>query len=148
VYDDDFPDDELGDEGRVNRQAWLNSMAHWKTGMPEWKGESILGEGTFGIAGKWTYTGKDSNIPKHIVVKESKSGHQSLRREARMLELLSGRSNHIVRMYGGLRIEPRRAIHGLTRRDIDKGEVESLRIFMEYCQGGDLEKVIKLIEVS
>jgi len=144
-YDDHFPNDETGDS---NREAWLQSMHTWQTGLQGWTGERVLGEGTYGIAGKWTYNGDDLDTPKHVVVKESKHGHQSLRREARMLELLSGRSNHIVRMYGGLRVEKRRPRGGLSQQDINSRETETLRIFTEYCDRGDMANFIDTIWTS
>jgi hypothetical protein len=131
TYDDRFRYEE-------DKLAWLRDMHNWRSGNlgPMWTGERVLGEGGYGIAGQWRYNGDDSNIPKYIVVKEGTDGNQSLRREARFLELLSPRTGNILRIYGRLHSEPRRG--GWADNGENLGRNTTLRMITEYCNGGDM----------
>ncbi|KAH8592305.1 hypothetical protein B0O99DRAFT_674588 [Bisporella sp. PMI_857] len=108
-----------------------------------WKGVKFLGKGGYGIAGLWEYQGSGTNAPqaKHVVIKQTSDeeppgpvrGNTTARTEGQILGLLSTTANtrHIVKQYGGNKLGDR------------WNSMEwVIRIFLEYCLGGDLERLV------
>ncbi|KUJ17529.1 kinase-like protein [Mollisia scopiformis] len=119
---------------------WLLSSANWKTAPPNgFKGKKILGTGSYGIAGLWSYEGPADQAPpvQHVVVKQCSKSEYSLIGtdpyiEGKLLEILSKiQSKHILRMYGSL------------VRAIGSDGQEDIRLFLEYCPGGDLSCLLE-----
>ncbi|KAH7416829.1 kinase-like domain-containing protein [Cadophora sp. MPI-SDFR-AT-0126] len=111
----------------------------WKNRVGKgWVSKKLLGRGTYGVVGHWTYQGpdRDTKSVKDIAVKQSirmayPSGGFGLEWEAaNLLELGKAKSQHIVRMYRHLYEEV-----GQRTNQYDMGLVH--RIFLEYCPGGD-----------
>ena len=106
-----------------------------------WKATKVLGEGGFGEAVLWEYSGSGLSKPpvKQVVVKTGRvsqfGGPQSIvnnharnkaKREGNVMkELAAQQSKHILRMYGDL------------THDIADDE-EVIRLFLEFCPGGDV----------
>jgi serine/threonine protein kinase len=102
-----------------------------------WKGKKILGSGAYGTAALWEYEGSEGAAPaiKQIVVKQTKVDKSDNRAdweiEGRLMETLASvRSRHILRMYGP------------ARKDSSYGR-DMRRLFLEYCPGGDMEKLLE-----
>jgi hypothetical protein len=104
---------------------------------PGRKGKKILGRGSYGIAGLWDYGGPAEAAPaiEQVVVKQiplsayDKDGDPYI--EGNILQLLAGaKSRHIIEQYGPPREEP------------FNGE-KVIRLFLEYCPGGTLEKFME-----
>lgn len=96
----------------------------------------MLGQGSFGIVGHWTYNGQSPNEEalKDIVVKQGSSQRGGFRSEAEhYLALNTSKSVHIPRMYRQIYVEKG---SGIFSGAYDTGEVH--RMFLEYCPGGDL----------
>jgi hypothetical protein len=120
-------------------------MPDWKAGNLGlgWRGSKILGKGGFGVAGLWEYIGNDPGQPiEYIVVKQSLKGVNSLRREAKILSILEPvRCPYIIRMYGKLFEEDR--LNSTSRGTVNWKEGGKIsRIYLEYCNEGDLKGFI------
>lgn len=127
------------------KQAFLDSEPTWSQRLGDgWKGTRFLGKGNFGIVGLWEYRGDPARAPPvtQVVVKQSTDepmdefheiwGGKSAMDEGRILKLLGKlNSNHIIRQYGGNRVGD---------RFLDMGLV--VRIFLEFCPGGDLDQLV------
>jgi serine/threonine protein kinase len=127
------------------KQAFLDSEPSWTVRLGDgWKGIKFLGKGSFGIVGLWEYQGDPTKAPAvtKVVVKQSADepmddmnivwGGKSAMDEGRILAVLSKlNSNHIIRQYGGNR-----------RGDqfLEMGQV--VRIYLEFCPGGDLDQLV------
>jgi hypothetical protein len=130
--------------GRNKKQigaAWLASEPKWKDHVgKDWKPVRVLGRGSQGIVGHWSYGGPDRHLRKlnDVAVKQAvKSGpfHKwgdGLETEARLLMLFQPiRTQHVVKMYRHMYEDA-----GQQTDQFDYGVVH--RIFLEYCPGGDL----------
>lgn len=55
-------------------EDWLATSKNWKLKLPTgWKAKRVLGQGSYGIAGLWSYEGPPSTPApeiQHVVVKE------------------------------------------------------------------------------
>lgn len=121
--------------------AFLASEPTWRHRIGQgWQGTKFLGKGSFGVTGLWEYKGDGPNPPalKQVVVKQTQPKAYDLENARSTLDegnigfLLSGiRAKHLVRQYGGNRLGDRFA------------EMEQVvRIFLEYCPGGDLHQFV------
>ncbi|KAI9052629.1 hypothetical protein LZ554_003971 [Drepanopeziza brunnea f. sp. 'monogermtubi'] len=124
--------------------AFLASEPTWRHRIGKgWHGTKFLGRGSFGVTGLWEYQGNDPNPPalRHVVVKQSQlevympgGGHRSALDEGNIgLTLSFIKAKHLVRQYGGNRLGDSFA---------EMGRV--IRIFMEYCPGGDLSQFVPM----
>ncbi|KAK6582490.1 hypothetical protein PZA11_004898 [Diplocarpon coronariae] len=123
--------------------AFLASEPTWKNRIGQgWHGTKLLGKGSFGVTGLWEYLGDDPKAPalKQVVVKQSqfkeyelgsKSGKTTLDEGNLGLMIAGINARHIVRQYGGNRLGDRFA-----------HMEEVVKIFLEYCPGGDLNQFI------
>lgn len=125
--------------------AWLDSEKDWEQRLGEgWTGTKFLGKGSFGIVGLWEYRGDPANAPEitQVVVKQCEDADQDPERniwggktpydEARILTKLSkAKTNHIIKQYGGNRVGD---------KFLEMGYV--VRIFLEFCPGGDLKQLL------
>ncbi|KUJ20931.1 uncharacterized protein LY89DRAFT_715236 [Mollisia scopiformis] len=118
-------------------EGWLTSDTNWKTRLQSgFKGQRILGVGSYGIAGLWSYEGPPETAPaiQHVVAKECEIAKFDKREdvfvEGRILSMLEKvQSRHILRMYGPV------------MNDENLGE-EVVRLFLEYCPDGDLGRLL------
>jgi serine/threonine protein kinase len=129
-------------------KAWFESEPEWANRVGEgWKGTKILGRGSKGVAGLWEYRPENfdlSNAPtvRQMVVKMTElddSDEQNRRRlegpktafdEGNIgVKIAQIGSRHLVRQYGGSRLGD------------CFGEMGGVvKIFLEFCPGGDLEQ--------
>ncbi|CAG8982414.1 hypothetical protein HYALB_00007093 [Hymenoscyphus albidus] len=126
-------------------KPFLESGLIWQNRIPDgWVGTKFLGKGGFGVTGLWEYKGDPAKAPAitKVVIKmtellsEDYQGTSVDTRprkdrlfEGRILERLSQRRNgHVVRSFGGNRTGDR---FGDMR--------EVVKIFMEFCPGGDVD---------
>lgn len=133
------------------KQLWLASEPNWKTRLgPSWKGRKILGAGSFGIAGLWSLDDLSANedqAVRNVVVKQT-GGRQvdvrALREEAEILQLFKNvQTKHIVRMYGKYMVE----LSGGQVDPTGTGTGSNLaRIYIEYCEGGDMRRFMKILK--
>ena len=140
---------------KVATDAWMATEWKWKNRVGRgWVPKRLLGRGTYGVVGHWSYQGpdRDTKSVKDVAVKQSirmayPSGGFGLEWEAaNLLELGKAKSQHIVRMYRHLYEEV-----GQRTNEYDMGLVH--RIFLEYCPGGDTwhwirEHLNKSVQVS
>jgi serine/threonine protein kinase len=127
-------------------EAWFASEPDWMSRVGDgWKGTRFLGRGSKGVAGLWEYQPKnDPNAPAitQMVVKMSElddfdekfrkriGGPKTAKDEGIIGEKLAQiGSPHLVRQYGGNRIGDEFS---------EMGRV--VKLFLEYCPGGDLEQ--------
>jgi len=124
---------------------FLNSSPQWKSSLgPGWIGTKLLGKGGFGVAGLFEYHGPASSAPAitQIVVKMSEAQlplfpdpqvfpKSKIDEGITLRRLAACKSQHIVRIYGGNRLGDRFG---------EMGEV--VRIFLEYCPGGDVGRFL------
>ncbi|KAF8861338.1 hypothetical protein BDZ45DRAFT_740406 [Acephala macrosclerotiorum] len=147
------------------QEAWLNSGLAWNASLGDgYTGVKVLGAGSFGIAGLWALKNTEANktLVKHIVVKQTNSYKRNvirMREEARIMQLFQGSgSRHIVKLYSGPFVEkaegqanpfPPPAMMGGgypdQRKKEDDGEAQLARIFIEYCEAGNMTSFIKLM---
>lgn len=126
---------------KEHQNGWLNSSANWPDTLPEneWKGVKVLGLGGFGLVGLWKYTGSDPNQPKAIVVKQSRGKDADLRLESNILEKLNAcGTKHIPKLLKGY--------HECVGSGTSKWDMEGQtvsRIYMEFCEHGDMAGFIK-----
>jgi serine/threonine protein kinase len=120
-------------------QRWLESSDSWQHFNlgPGWKGKKILGRGSYGIAGLWEYEGSAETVPaiKQVVVKQTPLSAYDKDEdpyiEGKILQLLAeAKSRHIIELYGP------------PREEAFNGE-KVIRLFLEYCPGGTLEKLME-----
>lgn len=121
-------------------KKWLSTSSTWiGLGNPShWTGIRILGKGGFGVAGLWQYVGPAHLAPvsgiRELCVKQTVVGRTEKRdvyEEGRILKMLSevDGCTHVVKMYGGV------------EEDVFEG-LGVVRLFLEYCVGGDLGRVL------
>ncbi|PVH81188.1 kinase-like protein [Cadophora sp. DSE1049] len=124
---------------KVATDAWMATEWKWKNRVGKgWVPKRLLGRGTFGVVGHWSYQGpdRDTKSMKDVAVKQSirmayPYGGFGLEWEAaNLLELGKAKSQHIVRIYRHFYEEVGQRTNGY-----DMGLVH--RIFLEYCPGGD-----------
>jgi len=130
---------------RAQRDAWLASSSKWNNLGPGWKGTKLLGNGPSAVA-LFTHGGADVHAPtlKEVVVKQKPNNTTDPDLVALDIfprtpfdegniqyKLSIARSKHIVRSYQGPLIDNR------------DPNAEVVRIFMEYCPGGDLDRFLR-----
>jgi serine/threonine protein kinase len=131
------------------KQLWLESEPKWKIRLGDsWKGRKVLGARSFGIAGLWSLDETDANkdqAVRNVVVKQSgaRKAVIALREEADILQLFKNlRTKHIVRIYGKYMVE----LSGGQVDLIGGGGNNIARIYIEYCQGGDMRNFLKILK--
>lgn len=120
---------------------FLTGDQGWRHGLgPGFKGKKFLGRGSFGVAGLWTYNQPLGHALRpsitSVVVKMSQielggTDRDGLNEGAIGLILSKFQSPHLVRQFGGNR---------LGDRFYEMEDV--VRIFLEYCPGGDLQQLM------
>lgn len=125
---------------KAAQDEWLKSDNTWKDRLGQgWKGTKFLGQGSFGKVGLWEF--EDANKPQPLITKVAIKQQEDnpfaseveLEAEGRIMALLTTvRSRHLVRLYG----QP--------KADIED-EKKVVRLFMEYCPGGDLTRLLEYI---
>lgn len=129
-------------------EAWFGSEPEWASRVGEgWKGTKILGKGSKGVAGLWEYrpeNGDLSNAPavRQMVVKMTQLDDSEEQGRRRLngpktafdegdfgVKISKIGSRHLVRQYGGNRL-------GDYFGEMDR----VVKIFLEYCPGGDLDQ--------
>lgn len=129
-----------------DEEKWLTSEPEWTSRLGDgWRGVKFLGKGSGGIAGLWEYHEDGEHDPtalRKVVVKQSEATQDwdqttplgpktPFDEGSHLVELRKLGSKHIFRQYGGNRISD------------DFGEMgKVVRIFLEYCPGGDLGKFV------
>lgn len=119
------------------QEQWLASEPTWGDARvgEGWTAIRVLGTGGYGIVGHWRYTGPENKAFKDIVVKQGLAKNGGLNDDADIhVALAPANSNHIVKMY-------RHVYTGQgsgTSAKFDPGGVGVHRMFLEYCEGGDL----------
>ncbi|CZT47468.1 uncharacterized protein RSE6_08031 [Rhynchosporium secalis] len=130
---------------KVVASTWMNSESRWKNRVGKgWVGKSLLGRGSYGVVGHWSYEGPDREKKglRDVAVKQSLRnpfplGGWGLEGEAMaLMELGKAKSQHVVKMYRHLYEEM-----GQRTNSYDVGLVH--RIFLEYCPHGDMGEWIK-----
>jgi serine/threonine protein kinase len=119
--------------------AWLASEPAWVSRVGAgWQGR-FLAKGSYGAVGAWRYDGPQETAPavKEVVVKmasfEDFEPAARIYDEGNILKTLNtARSRHIIRQFGG-------------NRTGDKfGDMYNVvKIFLEYCPGGDLTQFLR-----
>lgn len=132
------------------KRKWLESESSWSQRLGKgWQGIKVLGQGGFGIAGLWKYQGPKAqtifrtrdvvvkqslvNRPTPIAIDDDDTLEPPIKRsaydEGRILQMLATlNSKHIVKQYG------------TVQDDIFNSE-KVVRIFLEFCPGGDLGRL-------
>lgn len=133
-------------EVQKHQRAWLDTEPDWKDRIGVgWQAKRMLGRGGQGMVGHWSYEGpdRDQKSVKDIAVKQAvRDGPNytwgdGLETEASFLKDFAGsNSPHILRMYSHLFSDI-----GQGTDDYDEGDVQ--RLFLEFCQGGDLGRWLK-----
>ena len=145
-----------GRDGRTHRDVdahlapeqqdlWLESNKRWDHGLNElWKGKRVLGHGGFGVVGLWEYT-KSNNDVARVVVKQSVGKDHALRRESDLLSLMSQTgTRHVV---GLLKKYHEERGHGTSAKwDPDSAYIS--RIYLEYCEKGDMKAVMRRVRYA
>ncbi|KAF8856745.1 kinase-like protein [Acephala macrosclerotiorum] len=115
------------------RQAWLE----------------ILGAGSFGIAGLWTFEDTAVNkgpAIKNVVVKQSGASPmdvKAMRGEAEIMKLFANRdTRHIVKIYREFVAE---MVNGQVDPIGNGRGTYIARIFIEYCEGGDFRSFLRML---
>lgn len=142
------PNSNTGDD---RKQAWLLSEPQLETKLgTSWNGKKILGTGSFGIAGLWTLEISEENkdqLVRNVVVKQSgarTADVKAMREEATILKLFKGiETKHIVKMYEDCVAE---LLVGDQVNPIGGNGSNIARIFIEYCEGGDMRKFLKTLK--
>jgi serine/threonine protein kinase len=126
-------------------QQWIrDSDKNWTRKLGKgWVGKRFLGKGQFGIVGLWEYQGPPQMAPEitQVVVKqvcldmahiEPPWGEMTGLSEGTILQKLSKvNTRHIIKMYGGNKLGDR------------FGEMSVVvKMFLEFCPGGDLEQLL------
>lgn len=125
------------------QRDWLEGSASWIAFPKVWKGHKVLGAGANGICGLWDYTGTSQQQPRHLVVKQSPNNELDI--ESKLLrECTAQGAEHVVKLYR----QNHRADGSGTHENWDPSpyvgklyerERQVYRIFIEYCENGDLE---------
>lgn len=128
-------------------EAWLASSINWAPEWnfgPRWVGRKVLGVGGFGLVGLWENTTEGPDLfgpvlPKRIVVKQSKGPDRLLQDESKLLQQCKNtRTNHIVKLLGSYHEDV-----GQATSNWDRGDTLVSRIYLEFCESGDLAKFTK-----
>jgi len=136
---------------RERQIAWLERSKQWP-GLPKtaWRALKVLGSN--GLCGLWKYIGsqKTARQPEHIVIKQSKSA--TLYEESKLMKKIQDApdpTDHVVKLYrschsqGGSGTSPIFDKHPF-QNGVYNVNREVHRIYIEYCEGGDLWSKIKL----
>jgi hypothetical protein len=122
-------------------EKWLASNTWWKHGLNRyWKGVKVLGVGGFGLVGLWEHARKDGDV-KRVVVKQSRGKNRALKKESEILRHINDTgSHHVVRMLKQYHVDRGK---GTSKWDPNWDYVS--RIYLEYCEGGDMNSLMKKI---
>lgn len=89
-----------------NKRKWRETEPEWKDRLGEgWKSKKMLGRGSFGIVGLWSYEGNDKNqLVRDVAVKQA--FEDRLTKEAEWMRTFTERgTQHVPKMYGKLTVE-------------------------------------------
>ncbi|KAH6674560.1 kinase-like domain-containing protein [Halenospora varia] len=144
-----FDSTTLMDENQ--KDNWLASSRGWAdvTGFEpgfryKWRGTRLLGVGGYGIVGLWESTtgliNSRTGKPAKIVVKQSGGPDKSLREESNLLKEIRDKTNtyHVVRLEAEYFEEV-----GQATSNWDRGDQLVSRIFLEFCENGDMSRFLK-----
>lgn len=125
---------------KKNQKQWLASNENWWWGLgKEFVGVKVLGIGGFGLVGLWEYKANNGDVTR-VVVKQSRGQDQMLRTESRLLyEIAKTNTRHVVKL---LKQYHEEGGGGSSWWDPD-GMLVS-RIYLEYCEHGDMLAFLKL----
>jgi hypothetical protein len=131
-----------GIEGRISarqQNRWLASNTRWKYGLDsDWRGEKVLGVGGFGLVGLWEFTNQDGRVNR-VVVKQSEGRNRALEAESGFLHVIAEtKTRHVVRMLKQYHEEK-----GQGTSEWDRARHWVSRIYLEYCENGDMGGIIK-----
>jgi hypothetical protein len=114
---------------------WLEGSSEWTDIVGEgWVPVKVLGRGGFGIAGLWEYKGDRPKEIMKVVVKQSSSIKDAVN-EARILRVVNqSRAQHALAIYRDIKFD------SCFIPGIAEGVVA--RIFLEFCEGGDMNDFI------
>ena len=128
-------------------REWMHRSILWSDFLLDWAPVKVLGQGGYGIAGLWAYVGDDANqSPKHLVVKQS-AERAELQQESHHLRLLGNRSEHVVKLLrpyhevsgtGASESSEKKWDHRPKKQDDGKRKKKLGRIWLEYCDKGDV----------
>jgi hypothetical protein len=143
---------------RIKRRAaiWLDRSVSWQGIASTWKPIRVLGNGSYGICALFERQGPEQGMPSHIVVKQSGSPDSNLKVESRLLgQLGASQSPHIVKMYKSYHQEPGTGtsdefdplpfIYTMNTAPLYMLAKEISRIYLEYCQKGDMWAFLKYL---
>lgn len=148
----------LSHEDRMKRRSavWLERAVSWQGINSTWKAVKVLGNGSYGICALFEHHGPEDGMPSHIVVKQSGIPDDNLKIESRLLgQLGASGSPHIVKMYKSYHQEPGTGtsyefdplplveMMGMAPMYTPEGEVS--RIYLEYCDKGDMLGLLKYL---
>lgn len=123
------------------QMKWLQSNPQWANGLNDsWRGTRVLGMGGYGLVGLWEYV-KPTGEVSRVVVKQSKRRDAALKRESILLRGLSQtRTRHVVRLLKRYHEEV-----GMGTSDWDSDKHCISRIYLEFCENGDMKGLIKRV---
>jgi serine/threonine protein kinase len=134
------------------QREWLHRSKDWPDlgGENNYKARKIVGAGGHGICGLWEYTGDSPDKPKHLVVKQVGTKDEGLRVESKLMRdiMRAGGSDHIVKLYksayseGGSGTSKARDPWPFTSGGKYRKKYQVSRLFMEYCENGNLASEI------
>lgn len=153
------PDVDYGVDPDLNRagkriserrqREWLRRSKTWAD-LPatEWKAKRVLGGGGQGICGLWEYIGKNPKTPGFLVVKQVVGKTSlALRHESKFLRDIQEASGteHVVKLYKSWHSEGGTGTSFADPHPVrDDGtydpKQEVSRIYIEYCEKGDLSR--------
>lgn len=143
VPEDFTPLYNLPETMEYKRMKWLESEKKWENRVGDgWIPKRVLGMGGFGIVGHWAYEGIDKDLKSvtNVAVKQQlRTQYQTLDKEAKYyMRFRDSNTKHIPKMYQTVYTEQGKGT-SLDRYDTF-GLVD--RMFMEFCEGGDLTKLV------
>lgn len=143
---EDFtPDPNLPATMEHYSKSWLEREKYWKQRVGTgWIPKRVLGSGGHGIVGHWTYEGIDKDLKSltDVAVKQQvyKEGRGNLTDEERFYKMFRDSNTlHIPKMYRRVYTDQGT---GTNPEEFDPfGRVQ--RMFLEYCESGDIGVIIR-----
>jgi hypothetical protein len=152
---DEWNDLTINQRKNARKDAWVARSKSWKGFEGVWKGIKVLGTGAYGICGLFERIDGDATRPKNIVVKQVGNNEKDdLRQESRLLRQVGkAGSIHFVKLLKeyyeeggtGTRKEWDNSPYIKAEDDMEtyEKELEVARIYLDYCEGGDLNRYRK-----
>ncbi|THV49206.1 hypothetical protein BGAL_0206g00070 [Botrytis galanthina] len=146
---------------QIQAEAWRKLAETWKQ-WPEfektWEGVRHLGQGGAGSADLYRRIGSEQGtetMPEYIVVKQADGSDKDLLSESMLLQLFVDRNTpHVLKIYQGYHegeVVPRNigGMFDVGRENFKKRQKRcQSRIYLEFCQNGDVENWANQIEKS